>query len=87
VAIIIKQLSFWLFHVLAFILFYNSLQTGAMLIINYEPNRTDKFPLREIIVNKKLDEFNSFMCDKMKTKFSVKKGKYLQPANTIFYRH
>jgi hypothetical protein len=50
---------------------YNSVQTGIILRINYQRYKTTKFPLREIMKEKRLNEFKSLMGDKLTTKFKV----------------
>jgi hypothetical protein len=55
---------------------YTSLQTGLILKIYYGRNRKDKFPLRKIIVEKRMNDFEQLMKNKLSAKFRVKKKEH-----------
>ena len=50
---------------------FNSVQIDTIMTINYGCNNKHKFPLKKILIDKKLNAFNALMREKLGNRFKV----------------
>jgi len=64
----VKMLLFLLIPVVGVYFVYNSMRTGIIMSVNYSADKSEMFPLNEIIRQNRLNEFKSLMTVKLGTR-------------------
>jgi putative Mn2+ efflux pump MntP len=64
----VKMLLFLLIPLIGVYFVYNSMKTGIIMSVNYSDDKSEMFPLNEIIRQNRLNEFKSLMTVKLGTR-------------------